>query len=147
MFRGLAFLKYWLPVLGWMFLIFTAFSVSVTHRRAQIGILRALGVTRGQIQGLFLGEGLLLGLAGSVLGVAGGVLLGRAMMLFMASVVRQTYGLQVSVDRLTNRAVGEVSTAATAPPCATSCSWPATPVCGFRRLPIFSRLDQPFFCT
>jgi len=94
------FLSSMMALLVGVFLIFNAFSVSVTQRRAQIGILRALGVTRGQVQALFLGEGLLLGLTGSVLGVAGGVLLGRAMMLFMASVVRQTYGLQVSVDRL-----------------------------------------------
>lgn len=82
-----------------VFLIFNAFSVSVTQRRTQIGIMRALGVTRGQVRALFLGEGLLLGVVGSVLGVAGGALLGRAMMTFMASVVQQTYGLQISAGR------------------------------------------------
>ena len=33
-----------------LFLIFNAFSVTVTQRRAQIGILRALGVTRLQVE-------------------------------------------------------------------------------------------------
>lgn len=83
-----------------LFLIFNAFAVSVTQRRTQIGVLRALGVTRRQIQGLFLAESALLGLAGSVVGLIGGVILGRAMMLFMAAVVRQSYGVQVAVDRL-----------------------------------------------
>jgi putative ABC transport system permease protein len=83
-----------------LFLIFNVFSVSVTQRRTQIGILRSLGVTRLQIQGLFLAEGLLLGLAGSMLGVVAGMFLGRAMILLMASVVQQTYGVRVFVDRL-----------------------------------------------
>lgn len=83
-----------------LFLIFNAFSISVTQRRAQIGILRALGVTRGQIQRLFLGESLLLGIAGSAAGVLVGVLMGRGMMVFMSRVVEQTYGIQVNIDRL-----------------------------------------------
>jgi putative ABC transport system permease protein len=83
-----------------LFLIFNAFSVSVTQRRTQIGILRALGVTRAQIQSLFLGESLLLGLVGSVVGVTAGMFLGRAMILFMASVVEKAYGVRIFVDKL-----------------------------------------------
>lgn len=83
-----------------LFLIFNSFSVSVTQRRAQIGILRALGVTRAQIRNLFLGESLVLGFAGSLVGIAAGVLLGRGMMLFMAALVEQIYGVRVFVDRL-----------------------------------------------
>jgi len=48
---------------------------------------------------------------------------------------------------IVKRAVGEVRNAATAPPCASSWSWAPTPVYGLRRLPIFSRFAQPFFCT
>lgn len=94
------FLSSVMALLVGLFLIFNAFSVSVTQRRAQIGILRALGVTRAQIQSLFLSESLLLGLVGSVAGIAVGIFLGRAMMLFMASVVEQTYGVRVFVDKL-----------------------------------------------
>jgi putative ABC transport system permease protein len=83
-----------------LFLIFNAFSISVTQRRSQIGILRALGVTRSQIQQLFLAEGLLLGIAGSTAGIGVGLLLGRGMMFFMAGIVEQTYGIQVHVNRL-----------------------------------------------
>ncbi|MGH8245266.1 MAG: ABC transporter permease, partial [Gammaproteobacteria bacterium] len=83
-----------------LFLIFNSFSVSVTQRRVQIGILRALGVTRSQIRNLFLGESLMLGLAGSLAGIAGGIFLGRGMMLLMASLVEEIYGVRVFVDRL-----------------------------------------------
>jgi putative ABC transport system permease protein len=83
-----------------LFLIFNIFSVSVTQRRTQIGILRALGVTRWQVQGLFLGESLVLGLLGSGLGVVAGLFLGRAMMWLMVSVVEEVYGVRAVVDKL-----------------------------------------------
>jgi putative ABC transport system permease protein len=52
-----------------LFLVYMALSVSVAERRHDIGILRALGATRGQVARLFAGEALLLGLLGSLLGV------------------------------------------------------------------------------
>lgn len=61
-----------------VFLIHNTVSVSVVRRRSEIGTLRVLGVGRGRILALFLAEGAFLGLAGAVLGVAGGWLLGRA---------------------------------------------------------------------
>ena len=39
-----------------MFIIYNTFAVAVTQRRTEIGILRALGATRGQILALFVGE-------------------------------------------------------------------------------------------
>jgi putative ABC transport system permease protein len=61
-----------------MFLVYNALSVSVAERRHDIGILRAVGATRRQIAGLFVGEALLLGLLGSGLGVPLGWGLARA---------------------------------------------------------------------
>src|SRR5438874_818607 len=58
-----------------MFIIYNSFATSVTQRRSEIGILRALGATRGQIRWLFLGESALMGLIGSIIGSAGGVLI------------------------------------------------------------------------
>jgi putative ABC transport system permease protein len=78
-----------------LFLIFNVFAITVAQRRAQIGILRALGVTRRQIQRLFLAESIILGIFGSILGVFAGTLMGRAMMSFMAAIIEQIYGIQV----------------------------------------------------
>jgi putative ABC transport system permease protein len=52
-----------------LFLVYNALSVSVAERRHDIGVLRAVGATRGQVAGLFLGEAALLGLLGSLLGL------------------------------------------------------------------------------
>jgi putative ABC transport system permease protein len=52
-----------------LFLVYNVLSVSVAERRHDIGILRSVGATRGQVVGLFLGEAALLGLVGSALGL------------------------------------------------------------------------------
>lgn len=50
------------------FLIFNAVALAVVRQRRDIGVLRALGLTRRQVVALFLCEGLLLGALGGVLG-------------------------------------------------------------------------------
>ncbi len=52
-----------------LFLVYNVLSVSVAERRHDIGILRSVGATRGQVAGLFMGESALLGLVGSALGL------------------------------------------------------------------------------
>jgi putative ABC transport system permease protein len=52
-----------------LFLIYNTISVAVMSRRREIGMLRTLGVTQKQVLKLFLGEALVLGLAGAFLGV------------------------------------------------------------------------------
>ncbi len=49
--------------------------MNVSDRRREIGLLRAQGMSRLQITGLFLGEGTLLGLFGFLLAIPGGLLL------------------------------------------------------------------------
>ena len=58
-----------------LFLVYNTASISVVGRREEVGILRALGVTRGAILRLFLGEAAALALAGCALGV----ILGRVL--------------------------------------------------------------------
>ncbi len=60
-----------------MFLIYNTVSFSVVQRRPVIGILRALGVTRREIFAMILTEASYLGLIGTALGLALGVLMGR----------------------------------------------------------------------
>ncbi|MFZ4587789.1 MAG: FtsX-like permease family protein [Terrimicrobiaceae bacterium] len=52
-----------------VFLIYNSLSAAVARRRREIGILRACGATRAEVNFLFLGEGLLCGLLGSLLGM------------------------------------------------------------------------------
>ena len=57
----------------------TPSPIAVTQRRAEIGILRALGATRRQIRTLFLGESVVAGLVGSAVGVLAGIAIARGM--------------------------------------------------------------------
>ena len=58
-----------------MFLIYNTVATAVVRRRHEIGVLRALGLSGLQVQFLFIAEALVLGLAGSVLGLVMGVVL------------------------------------------------------------------------
>ena len=61
------------------FIIFNALGMSITQRRRQLGLLRALGMTRGQVQRLVLAEALLIGGAGVAVGVVVGPLAGHGL--------------------------------------------------------------------
>lgn len=73
------------------FLIYNAISVSVVQRRTEIGVLRALGATRGGVLLAFLAEALCLGLAGSIAGVFIGRLLAVGAVGMVASTVNSLY--------------------------------------------------------
>src|SRR5690606_39076861 len=60
-----------------LFLIYNTMTFSVVQRRPLFGTLRALGVTRGEVFGLVVGEALVVGLLGALLGVGLGVLMGQ----------------------------------------------------------------------
>ena len=60
-----------------MYLIYNAVAISVVQRRAEIGTVRALGATRGAVFRTFLAEGALVGVAGSLVGLAVGAALAR----------------------------------------------------------------------
>jgi len=57
--------------------VFFTLTVSVAERRAEIGVLRALGASTGQVRRMVLGEALLIGLAALVIGSATGIALAR----------------------------------------------------------------------
>ena len=62
------------------FLVFSAQALSVVRRRAQLALLRVLGVTRGGIARLLLAEGALIGAAGAALGLVAGYLMAAAVL-------------------------------------------------------------------
>jgi putative ABC transport system permease protein len=63
-----------------MFLIYQSVTLSVVRRRREIGLLRTLGMTPGQVLLLFLVEGLVSGLVGGFLGLILGVGLARGVL-------------------------------------------------------------------
>lgn len=54
-----------------VFLIYNSLSAAVVRRRHDIGILRSIGATRAEVTAMFLGEGLICGFLGTVIGIAG----------------------------------------------------------------------------
>jgi putative ABC transport system permease protein len=65
----------WIAMVVGVFLVYNTVTISVIARREEIGILRALGVSRRQVLGLFLAEAAALAAAG----VASGLLLARVL--------------------------------------------------------------------
>jgi putative ABC transport system permease protein len=61
------------------FIIFNTFSITVAQRTREFGLLRTLGASRAQIMRSVVEEGLLLGVAGSVVGLLAGVGLAPAL--------------------------------------------------------------------
>jgi putative ABC transport system permease protein len=88
-----------------MFIIYNSFAIAVTQRRAEIGILRALGATRRQIRWLFLGESAALGTIGSVAGLGLGVLIARATAASLSGLAADLYGVAQQASDVTTRPV------------------------------------------
>jgi len=72
------------------FLIFTIVSTIVAEHRRDIGILKAIGFTRGQACKVFLTVGLAVGTIGAALGVAGGLLFTANINAVRAGITRVT---------------------------------------------------------
>jgi putative ABC transport system permease protein len=83
-----------------MFIIYNSFAIAVTQRRAEIGILRALGATRGQIRALFLGESAVTGLVGSLFGLVFGTLIARGIAVTVSGLINDVYGVGHLADEV-----------------------------------------------
>ncbi|MDW4905995.1 FtsX-like permease family protein [Streptomyces sp. ADMS] len=95
-FAGIAFL------VG-IFLIINTFSMLVAQRTREIGLMRAIGSSRKQVNRSVLVEALLLGFVGSVLGVGAGVGIAIGLMKLMSMA-----GMNLSTDDLTVKAATPV---------------------------------------
>ncbi len=83
------------------FLIYNAFSMTVVERTREIGMLRTLGMTRGQVMRQILTEASIVAVIGSALGVGTGVLLARGLIRLMELLVAQeVVQTQVPLDGL-----------------------------------------------
>lgn len=95
-FAGIAFL------VG-IFLIINTFSMLVAQRTREIGLMRAIGSSRKQVNRSVLVESLLLGIVGSILGVGAGVGIAVGLMKLMGMA-----GMNLSTDDLTVKATTPV---------------------------------------
>ena len=76
-----------------VYIIFNSFTIAVNQRWREIGILRAVGVERGKINAMFLGEALFMGVIGSSVGIAAGYYLAAGANRVMGSIAASVYGI------------------------------------------------------
>lgn len=84
-FGSVAFLFGLVAMVVGAFLVGNTLAMTVGERTRELGLLRAAGTTSRQVLGLVLRQGLALGLAGSALGVIGGIVLAAGMIGFLSS--------------------------------------------------------------
>jgi putative ABC transport system permease protein len=82
-----------------MFLIYNTVATAVVRRRHEIGVLRALGLGRRQVQFLFIAEALVLGVAGLLLGLVLGVVLAGQLVGAVSQTITSLYIL-ASIENL-----------------------------------------------
>jgi len=71
------------------FLIYNAFAMTVVERTREFGMLRTIGMTRGQVTGLILLEAGTLGVFGALAGVGVGMVLARGLTRLMETILNQ----------------------------------------------------------
>lgn len=81
----------WMALIVGILLVYNTVTVSVVARREEVGMLRAVGVTRGQVVALFLGEAAIFGVAGAAVGLGLARLLADAAVALTASTVSTLY--------------------------------------------------------
>jgi putative ABC transport system permease protein len=82
------------------FLVYASVRASLARRREELGVLRSIGATRGQVLGLILGEAALLGAAGTAAGIPLGWLAARANLAAVSGTLRNLYLLE-GIERVT----------------------------------------------
>lgn len=76
-----------------VFLIYNCMSFMVLQRRSIIGVLRALGVTRRELVGSLLFEGMMIASVGIMLGLIGGIILGEQLVKLVSFSMMDHYSL------------------------------------------------------
>jgi putative ABC transport system permease protein len=76
-----------------VYIIFNSFTIAVNQRWKEIGILRAVGVERRNINAMFLGEALFMGVVGSIVGIVAGFYIAILANRVMGSIAASVYGI------------------------------------------------------
>jgi putative ABC transport system permease protein len=74
-----------------MFLVYNTVLISILRRRRDVGVLKTLGASPRQIFGAFIAEGLLFGVAGSLLGLLLGYLLASGILRLVGRTISTLY--------------------------------------------------------
>jgi len=74
-----------------MFLIYQTMTFSVVQRRPLIGSLRALGVTRGEVFALVMSEALVIGVVGTLAGLALGLVMAQGLLRLVTRTINDLY--------------------------------------------------------
>lgn len=74
-----------------MFLIYQSVTLSVVRRRREIGLLRTLGMPKGQVLVLFLTEGAVSGLVGGLVGLGLGFFMAKGALRLMSQTLTSLY--------------------------------------------------------
>ena len=80
-----------LALLVGMFLIYNTMTFSVVQRLPLIGRMRALGVTKSEILAMILREAVLIGLIGTMVGIASGIALAQLMVRLVTQSINDLY--------------------------------------------------------
>jgi putative ABC transport system permease protein len=81
-----------------VFLIYNTVSFTVTQRRREVGILRAIGMSEHMVVGLFLAEAGLFGLAGGVVGGGLGLVLGNVLVGLVGRTIQDLYAPMTNIS-------------------------------------------------
>ena len=85
-----------ITLLASVFLVFNSIVMTVTERRYELGIMRAIGMSKLQVFRLILYEVIILGGIGSLVGSFGGVLVAHAITSYVSNTT--VYGFRVMVE-------------------------------------------------
>jgi len=80
-----------LALLVGSFLIYNSMTFALVQRRPTLAILRALGVTRGEVLAIILAEAAILGIIGSALGAVAGLWLARRLLALVTRTINDLY--------------------------------------------------------
>lgn len=78
--------------IGCIFVIYNSFSISVTEKKKQIGLLSSIGASKKDIKLLVFYEGTILGIVGIVIGVLLGIVGSRLLIFILNNLISNTNG-------------------------------------------------------
>lgn len=140
-FRKMLDLARFIVIFVGMYIIYNSVSITVVHRKKEVGILRALGTTKGSVVNIFLAEAFVNGAVGSALGAGLGILQAKASIGTVSRLVSDIYlntslaGLSISWSHLIIGFVSGLAASLSAALLPSLASSRITPISAIRSMP------------